>query len=63
MTELIVPDRPKLEQKQFTITMEAKSIEELRRLATLEALAFHKFIKAVLLTYAYKKRMESENKI
>lgn len=62
MFELILPERPKLDQNQFTITMEKKSIEELRRIATIEAMTFHLFIKSILLGFIDYKR-KNKNKV
>jgi len=62
MFELKAPDRPKVENKQFTVTMKNKSIEELRRIATIEAMTFHLFIKSILLGFIDHNK-KNENKV
>lgn len=61
MFELLLPERIKREQKQFTVTMENTSIQELRKIATIEAMTFHLFIKSILLGFIdYKKKNENK---
>ncbi|MDR3611038.1 MAG: hypothetical protein P4L27_10780 [Ignavibacteriaceae bacterium] len=51
MFELIIPERPKTETKQFTITMKIEHIDELVRQAKEQAITFHKLTRAILISY------------
>lgn len=51
MFELKTPERPEVENKQVTVNIENNSFKELRRIATIEAMTFHLFIKSILLGF------------
>ena len=61
MFELIIPTRHRIDNIQFTITMESKDKVELIKLANLEGLSLHRLVKAILLGYIEHKNNSEQN--
>ena len=61
MFELIIPTRHKIDNTQFTITMESNVKSALARLAESEGMSLHKLVKAILMGYIEYKTNSKQN--
>jgi len=61
MFELIIPTRHRIDNIQFTITMESKDKAALIKLADQEGLSLHRLVKAILLGYIEHKNNSEQN--
>ena len=61
MFELILPTRHKIDNTQFTITMESSAKSALARLAESEGMSLHKMVKAILMGYIQHKNNSKQN--
>ena len=61
MFELIIPTRHKIDNIQFTITMESSAKNALARLAESEKMSLHKMVKAILIGYIEYKTNSKQN--
>ena len=61
MFTLILPKRPRIDNTQFTVTIESKDKKELIRLAKQEGFTLHRLVKGILLGYIEHKNNSKQN--